>query len=189
MRLALVLALTAAPAMADPLGLVDYDALFDAYPEYVETNAVGSRLLTLPGGEFVVMAEDGDYHGMDPDGIVGCAVPMLVALLALERQCPGVIPGPAIERIETALPDVLGVYVAGILPEPADPERARARFEERVDFYATRMERTGALCPYDNPAMPEMVGMFASERFLDPFSDGGIAPRLPVAAACPATPE
>lgn len=105
--------LTAAPAPADPLGLIDYPALIAEHAERSVPLAEGARRIFLPDGvELTVDAQQSLTSAIDRSGqtALGCVVRLMAEMSAMARTCPGAVsPGQA-DYLDSAAALVLDAY-------------------------------------------------------------------------------
>lgn len=181
-RLTMILALCVGPAFADPLNLIDYEALFEANAEDVEV--VGDDRSILRRGDVAIIQDRVDgvqYTGLDEsgEGAVGCFVAVMASLEGALQACDialtpeqvvtqdayrdmalrfygnNVTPTVDLETIE-------GLYAALVASEIA----GAAPFCDAPDQFTTFADRLFA-----PEARPEIEGMMS-------------VPRLPVANPC-----
>ncbi|MBF9030705.1 hypothetical protein HKCCE3408_09915 [Rhodobacterales bacterium HKCCE3408] len=182
MRLALAMVLAAAPAMADPLGLVDYDALIDANMDRAREAWGGNRVITFEDGTEVIFSANGIIRTREASDrySIGCLALTLAQISAVARTCPGVVgPGDA-DHVDTAIGAMIPVYANSIRPEPADPEEVGRRFEELVQRVRASEEFSCLLSPQFYDALGTLTAPGARSRVEDWLTP----PRLPVDEPC-----
>lgn len=182
MRLTMILALCAGPALADPLDLIDYDGLFEANAADVEISDDDRSVLKLGDVSIIQDRSNGvQYTGVDQsgEGAVGCFVSVLASLEGVLRACDIALT-PEQEVTQGAYrDDVLAYYGRNVQPE--------ASLETVVDRYnalvAAEVEIAKPFC--DDP---EQFIIFA-DRLFAPEARAEIegmmsTPRLPVINPC-----
>lgn len=178
--LVLALALIPMPVFADPLGLVDYDAVIAANIDDAEDMQSGNLLIRLPHEVELIVDPDGALvHARDRTGALGCLLSELAELSAMARICPGVVgPGQA-DGLDTAIGALFPVYAAGVLPDPASVQTVADGFEALVQ---SRAQDTG-LCDgaADNVFVLHLVNSVTGRGWLQ---ETLAAPRLPVSSPC-----
>ncbi|WP_321341748.1 hypothetical protein [Breoghania sp.] len=174
--MALGLTLNALPTQADPLGLNDYPALFDAYPDRIVLNANGSETLTLPDGVKVIRMK-GRYVGFDPKGAVGCPVQAFIAIEAYGERCPDLMSEKQAVRFEANKATLIAFYA-----QNAYPAVSRKQVRERYDEMVALSAKQEFSC--DDPS-PDVVHK-ALTGLLDARALAKILaiPRLPVSDPC-----
>ena len=176
MRWLAALALMTLPAGADPLGLVDYDAVIAAH---VEAGAATSRI-TLEGGVVLTLdAEGALIDARDPGDALGCLANGLAELSAAARICPGALSPGGADAVDTAIARLIPVYAAGVRPDSTDVATAAERFEALV---RTRMGDV-LICGLTDHALFLRQFLRTPEGQL--WLDNALAtPRLPVSDPC-----
>jgi hypothetical protein len=182
MRLTMILAFCAAPAVADPLALMDYDALFAANATEVEVKDDG--LFTLQQGDVTLIRRSGDtveYSGVDQsgEGAMGCFVSVLASLDGALRACDIALAPAQIATQDVYRDDALAFYGANVYP-PAASETVLERYEALV------VQEAEIAMPFCDD--PEQFVTFA-DRLFAPQSGAEIermmsTPRWPVANPC-----
>lgn len=170
----------AAAASADPLGLVDYDAIIAANGDEARIVAGGQQLLVLPGGVELLSDADGRLiSARDRAGAVGCALNALAELTAAAQSCAGAMtPGQA-DGMDSAVAALIPAYGAGVLPEPVPEAEVTERFNALVRAYRQAPE----ICDLSTAARAvlHLVGSEAGRGWIEAAA---AAPRLPVSEPC-----
>lgn len=180
MKALLALVLLAAPALADPLALVDYDAVIAANLDDAEVIGADRRAIPLPGGVVLIIGPDDTLiTTRDPAGPVGCLLDRLARLDAAARICPGVMtPGQA-DGVDSAVAAAIGAYAAGVVPAPVAQAEVAARYERLVQSHL----RGPAICDLSTDAAA-LLNSVNSEAGRGWLAQTLATPRLPVAAPC-----
>ena len=180
MRALLALVLMGAPALADPLALVDYDAVIAANLADAEVIGAGRRAIALPGGVVLIIGpDDALVTTRDPAGAVGCLMDRLARLNAAARICPGVMtPGQA-DGVDSAVAAMIPAYAAGVLPAPVPVTEVTARYELLVQSHL----RGPAICDL-SPDAGFLLNFVNTEDGRGWLAQTLATPRLPVAAPC-----
>ena len=180
MKALLALSLMAAPALADPLGLVDYDAVIAANLTHAEEIGDDRRAIALPGSVVLIIGpDDALIATRDPEGALGCLMDRLARLNAAARICPGVMtPGQA-DGVDSAVAALIPVYAAGVLPESVPEPEVAARYELLVQSHL----RGPAICDL-SPDAGFLLNFVNTEDGRGWLADTLATPRLPVAAPC-----
>ena len=176
-----VVVLGAAPPNADPLGLVDYDAVIAAEAANAVETPSGTRTITLPGGvELAIDAEDQLLAATDWDGALGCLTTILVDLHAIAQTCPGAITPFQADGIDSAIAALIPVYAAGVLPEAVETDTVADRFEAAVRH---RAAEGAAICNWSATAAT-IAQHFSTEAGRAELAETLAEPRLPVINPC-----
>ncbi|WP_321505090.1 hypothetical protein [Breoghania sp.] len=176
LALAFFLAVAGKPVSADPLGLNDYAALFDKYPDRITPGLKNDTTLTLPDGVKIVRRED-NYVGFDPKGGVGCLVAGFIEIDALSRHCPQLMDKDQTARFAAQRTRLLGFYAQNAYP-PVSAERARGVYEAVI---AGRMNnKTSCATPMLDNARMFLPGLLDQRELEKKLS----VPRLPVRHPC-----
>lgn len=180
MKTLLAFALMVAPALADPLALVDYAAVIATNLDRAEAMGEDRRAITLTGGVVLIIGpDDALITTRDPQGAVGCLMDRLARLNAAARICPGVMtPGQA-DGVDSAVAAVIPTYAAGVLPMPAPETEVAARYERLVQSHL----RGPAICDL-SPDAGFLLNFVNSEDGREWLAETLATPRLPVAAPC-----
>jgi len=180
MKALAALAMMVGPALADPLTLVDYNAVIAANLDRAEAMGEDRRSIDLPGGVVLIIGpDDALITTRDPQGAVGCLMDRLARLNAAARICPGVMtPGQA-DGVDSAVAAVIPAYAAGVLPTPAPQTEVAARYERLVQSHL----RGPAICDL-SPDAGFLLNFVNSEDGRGWLADTLATPRLPVAAPC-----
>ena len=137
----LLLATSPAALAADPLGLMDYRALFDSLPQHVETDAQGNAVLVHPDGPRITRFDgpDGPEHtgvDMNPGGAIGCVTQIVLDTLSFDAICPAFLDEPRRAALQARAGQLAAAYGASLVPERPGAEvlerlhdRARAQAE------------------------------------------------------------
>ena len=180
MKALLALAMMVAPALADPLGLVDYEAVIAANLDRAEAIGDNRRQIVLPGGVALIIAPDNTLvTTRDPDGALGCLMDRLARLSAAARICAGVMtPGQA-DGLDSAVAALIPAYAAGILPDPVAEAEVAAGYERLVQSHL----RGPAICDL-SPDAGFLLNFVNNEDGRGWLTETLATPRLPVAAPC-----
>lgn len=189
-RLIAALALAALPAVADPLGLVDYDALFAQHADRVVTSTDGQQVLDLPPSTRItrMTGDSSTVVGIDlsEGGAPGCIAAILVDVAALLRACPDSFTDAQRGAVETHADRLSRFYAANVLPQ-VTPEAARLRFDARVADRAAdwtgRPDWSAAACIAD-PENAPLLDTVTSNGFRNILESVLAVPRLPVSNPC-----
>lgn len=181
-RLAAIFALCAGSVAADPLDLIDYEALFAANPDAVEkVSGVRSILRVGPVTVLHDTTEARTYTGVDEsgEGAVGCFVSILATIDSALQACEVALPPDQATIQQTYLQEALAFYAAN-----AGADVTLGDVEERYDALVAS-QIAGALPFCQNL---EVVTSLA-DRLFTPDSraeiDGMMSvARLPVANPC-----
>ncbi len=181
-RIAILLALGAVPAAADPLDLIDYARLFAENADRVETVSSDRDILQM--GDITILRgnEEGfEYTGLDQsgEGAVGCFVSVLASLESALQACEITLPPEQQVISDTYRSTALAFYAENAFP-PADLDEVERRFDALV---ASEIELSRPFC--DDLAV---VTDFSDRLFAQATKaevDGMMSvPRLPVANPC-----
>lgn len=188
--LATALALAATPAAADPLGLIDYEALFAAHADRVRTDAQGNAVLALPPATRITRLQ-GDLEGvlgidMSQGGAPGCIVSVALDIAALSGACPDLLSDAQRRAFDANLAPVLAFYAANVFP-PTTPDAVRARLDalaaDRAAAWRAAPEWSAAACLPD-PENAPLVTAFTSDALGQMLPAILAVPRLPVGNPC-----
>lgn len=181
-RLAMILVLCAGQAGADPLGLIDYEALFAENAADVEVVSPDRSILQVGAVTILRGSDEGfEFTGLDEsgEGAVGCFVSVLASLEAAVQTCEIVLT----PEQEAARADyrtmALGFYADNVIPP--------ATIDTVTDAYAGLVsgEMAGVLPFCDNA---DQFVTFATRLFAPearPEIEGMMSiPRLPVSNPC-----
>jgi hypothetical protein len=181
-RLTMVLALCVGPLAADPLKLVDYEALFAANPDAVENVSEVRSILRV--GDVTVLhdtTEARPYTGLDEsgEGAVGCFVSILSTIESALQACDANLPAEQAAIQATYLDEALDFYAANALPATTRAE-VDARF---ADLVASQIE--GAL-PYcqNLDVVTNLADRIFTADSRDEITGMMSVPRLPVSNPC-----
>jgi hypothetical protein len=180
MKALLALAVMAPPALADPLALVDYDAVIAANLDRAEAIGDDRRQIALPGGVFLIIgSDDALITTRDAEGALGCLMDRLARLNAAARICPGVMtPGQA-DGLDSAVAALIPVYAVGILPDPVAEAEVATGYELLVRSHL----RGPAICDLSADA-GFLLNFVNTEEGRGWLTETLATPRLPVAAPC-----
>ncbi len=181
-RLAIIAALCAGPAFADPLDLNDYAALFADNADNVQVVSPARSILQL---EDITILHDTNearqYTGLDESGeaAVGCFVSILATIESAMQACEVSLPAAQAELQATYLDEVLSFYAANAVPV-VDQATAQTRFDA---FVASQIEGARPYC-----SNLDVVTNLA-DRLFNPDSRAEVSgmmskPRLPVSNPC-----
>lgn len=176
--------LAATPAMADPLGLNDYPALFASHADKVRTHESGARSLKIPPGiEIIEFHLQGKirYTGASyGKSAVGCLAIMYAELTALRSHCPDSMTAVQADVLDLATLKTLTFYAANSLP-PASLEEAQSRFNGLVELFMVNADH----CPApDNPALARFVKSVLRKDIPEKPDETFSQPYLPVERPC-----
>lgn len=175
-------AFCAAPALADPLDLIDYEAIFAQNANEVEV--VSNTRSILQVGDVTLLhdtAEPQPYTGLDESGqaAVGCFVTILATIESAMQACEVDLPEDQAAIQASYTVEALSFYAANAVPA-VDIETVRARFD---NFVATQIEGARPYC-----ANLDVVTNLADRLFTEDSRaevSGMISvPRLPVSNPC-----
>ena len=181
-RIWMLLALVAAPVTADPLGLIDYEALFEENADAVEIVSPERAMLTL--GDVVLLRgneEEVPYTSVDQSGeaAVGCFLGTLASLESAVLACELTLPPEQLEIRDAFLSQAITFYSENAFPE-VDVETVRESYDALV---GAEIELSRPFC-----ADPEVITDFAERLFSDaakPQIERMMSvPRLPAANPC-----
>ena len=179
MRGLLAALLLAGTAHADPLGVNDYETMFETHADQLLTDAGGARVLELPEGVAIYETLNGAerlYAGVDMSegGPVGCLASIYIQIMGYSQACPDLV-APV---DEAQLGRLLTFYGANAVPavEPAD---LRERFDAEVALNRDQITQ----CTKTHGVV-EVAAFFQGEKG-DALLDQVLAtPRLPVSNPC-----
>lgn len=188
--LAAVLALCAGPVMADPLGLMDYDALFEQNADRVRLAANGDQVLALPPATRITRRPDapGLINGVDlsEGGAPGCYAVLLLDVLAYDHACPDSLGPTERAALATHAITIADFYAANVTPATT-PEAVRDRLaalaETRAADWRAAPRWGPAACIPGEEAAP-ILSLFTSAGMTGILSTALARPRPPVAIPC-----
>lgn len=181
-RLAMIAALFAGPAVADPLDLIDYDALFEDRAADVEVVSETRGLLRL---DDVILIQDvterRQYTGIDESGLgaVGCFVSILATIESAHAACEVALPEDQRAKHQRYLEKVVSFYAEN-LPNPMPTGLVQSR------YYALMTSQIEGARPFCSNL--DLVTTLA-DRLFSPEGEAEVnrmlsRPRLPVANPC-----
>ncbi len=181
-RLAIIAALCAGPAFADPLDLNDYAALFADNADKVQVVSPARSILQL---EDITILHDTNearqYTGLDEsgEGAVGCFVSILATIESALQACEVALPADQTAIQATYLDEALSFYAANTSP-PSTRETVQDRFDALV---ASQVQGARPFC--ENLSI---INNLADQIFTADSRaeiDGMMSlPRLPVSNPC-----
>ena len=180
MKALLTALLLSAPAYADPLGLVDYDALIATHLAEAEEMRDGNRLIRMDHGvEMIVSPEGTLVYSRDRSAALGCLMTGLAELSAAARICPGAMTPGRVDGVDTAIAALIPVYAAGVAPVPATEAEVADGFEALV----TAQMRDNALCDLSDHAI-FLLHFVNNDNGRARLAEMLATPRLPVDTPC-----
>lgn len=181
-RILALLALWVAPVAADPLELIDYEALFAENPDQVTTASDNRKVLQM--GDIVLLRDQADgisYTGIDQSGqgAVGCFVSVLASLESALQACE-----VTLSPEQKAISDAYRAEALAFYAENAFPRVELAEVARRYDaLVASEIEMSRPFC-----SDLSVVTDFSDRLFVDETRaevEGMMSiPRLPVANPC-----
>lgn len=174
--------LCAGPVAADPLDLIDYEAIFAANADAVQTLSEARTALTV--GPVILLrdpTEPREYTGIDESGqaAVGCFVSILATIQSSLQACDAVLPAEQVEIQETYTQEVLAFYAENVSPS-VDVATVQDRFDALV---ASQVEGARPFCASFDPITDLADRLFSPESRAE-VSGMMTVPRLPVANPC-----
>ena len=177
-----IFALCAGPLAADPLDLIDYEALFARNAADVEDLSQSRSILRL--GD-VTLIRDPDmprtYTGLDESGqgAMGCFVTILATIESAMTACEAALPAEQTALQETYLEQALTFYAENTVP-PAPLALVQERYDALV---ASQISGARPFC-----SNLDLVTTLA-DRIFSPAGAAEVAsmmsvPRLPVENPC-----
>ncbi len=181
-RLAIVAAVCAGPLVADPLDLVDYEAVFEQNAADVEEVSETRSLLRV--GDIALIRDPAlprTFAGIDESGqgAVGCYVTILATIESALLACEGSLPAAQSARQKSYLEQALAFYAENTIP-PAAPELVRARYDALV---ASQIEGARPFCS-NLDLVTDLADRIFSDDGAGEISDMLSIPRLPVEFPC-----
>lgn len=180
--------LAALPLRADPLGLVDYEALLTA--EGLDVGQIvqsDGDWVALSNGIRLRLGEDGQViAGFDNEPNVGCVTIIMASLEAAARSFPDQIQTPE-NNWALALEETLSIYAASVPPNGASQDRVAERFEASVGSYmqAYPEATVQGLDPQQAAVFQQMIDWFGGAEAFAALADLRASPmRLPVSNPC-----
>ena len=181
-RMIAMAALCAGPVTADPLDLIDYEALFAQNAAQVEDVSQSRSILRL--GD-VTLIRDPDmprtYTGLDEggQGAMGCFVTILATIESAMTACEAELPAEQVAVQETYLEQALTFYAENTVP-PAPLAVVQERYDALV---ASQISGARPFC-----SNLDLVTTLA-DRVFSPEGAAEVAgmmsvPRLPVENPC-----
>lgn len=182
---AFLIGTTSAPSLAQNALQNDYGALFDRYPQSVETRTGDDgqevEILTHPGG-VVVQRAQGDngprYYAIDLNetGSVGCMMVVAIELARAAHACPQDMDVVTRERLGSTILRLSRFYAANKVPPTTEAEV--------LSSVAALAEQGGSCDRLASPATQQLVAMFNAPGFDSLLSDLLTLPRPPVVNPC-----
>ena len=181
-RLAMIAALCAGPMAADPLDLIDYEALFEQNAADVE-EATETRSLLRQGDVLLIRdpALPRTYAGLDESsrGAMGCFVTILATRESAMQACEAELPADQVAVQASYLARALAFYAENTFP-PAELSLVEERYDALV---ASQIEGARPFC-----SNLDLVSTLADRIFSPEGAEevNGMMslPRLPVAHPC-----
>ncbi len=193
MRRGLVLGFLAAmagPLQGEQAGFeVDFDALFAAHADRVQTPAPDVRHLEMPGPVIItrrVVNGRAQYQASDMSGqgAVACAMSVMLDVLVLAGHCPDVLDRAAITRLEGMI-HAYGLFMAQHTYPPVPAGQVAERLKSMV------RGRDGATPAYDCPLpdaadnqVVDLARAITSRQAVQRAQRRLAVPRLPVSSPC-----
>jgi hypothetical protein len=181
-RLTMVLALCAAPALADPLGLNDYAALFADKAADVEVVSAERSVLRIGDVTILKGGEAGsEFTGLDESGeaAIGCFVSIVATIESALQACEVSLPA-AQEAIKSDyLSDALAFYATNASPA-VSLQIAQSRYDALV---ASQIETSRPFCANLNIATDLADRLFTQDS-REEIAGMTSIPRLPVSNPC-----
>ena len=181
-RLAIIAALCAGPALADPLDLIDYAGLFADNPDKVQVVSPARQILQL---ENITILHDSNeerqYTGLDEsgEGAVGCFVSILATIESALQACEASLPEDQAAIQATYLDEALSFYAQNAVPV-ASRETVQERFDSLV---ASQIVAARPYCSNLSVVTDLADQIFTIESRAE--IDGMMSlPRLPVSNPC-----
>ncbi len=181
-RLAIIAALCAGPALADPLDLIDYAGLFADNPDKVQVVSAARQVLQLDNITILHDSnEEQQYTGLDEsgEGAVGCFVTILATIESALQACEVSLPDEQAAIQATYLNEALSFYA-----ENAVPAASRETVQERFDaLVASQIEGARPYCSNLNVVTNLADQIFTADSRAE--IEGMMSlPRLPVSNPC-----
>ncbi len=170
---------------ADMSGAIDYDALFEANTDTVETLSEAPVRQRLQLGDIVIMADQsGDtirYVAMDraETVAVGCLWEMYVEVAQLAQSCPAMLDDDQSARLDAHV-DAIGNFVADNTYPPVPREDFWAHW--RAEFEQPSASECITLDQSAGPA--QFVAYLVSPQITGQLARVLSTPRLPVSQPC-----
>ncbi|WP_375254169.1 hypothetical protein [Yoonia sp.] len=181
-KLATLAILLAGPALADPLDLIDYPAIFAENAEAVEDISAARSALQM--GDVILLHdpnEPREFTGIDESGeaAVGCFVSILATIESTVQACEVSLPAEQEVIQRTYLEEVLSFYAANVVPS-VDQATVQTRFDALV---ASQIDGARPYCS-NLDVMTDLA-----DRLFSPDSRAEVTgmlsiPRLPVSNPC-----
>lgn len=164
---AFVLISASLPAAADPLGLVDYDALMAAHPDRTICQAGRLCTLLMPDGTDVQQDADGTWLRAGSAQSAGSFALGFALVDALRDQCPHALPGIEAQALNDGQGAMLEAYQLSV-PEraAADVIAAWQALRARLADYVAA-EPDLAACRID-PALAQALSEMTARDFWEP---------------------
>ena len=181
-KLILAAAISAGPAFADPLDLLDYDALFVEKADQIEVISETRSALSI--GSVILLrdtTEEREYTGIDESGqgAVGCFVSILATIESSLQACEALLPPEQAEIQATYTQEALSFYAANVLPQ-VDRATAQDRYDALV---ASQIAAARPFCASLDVVTDLADRLFASESRAE-IAGMMSVPRLPVSNPC-----
>ncbi|EBA12094.1 hypothetical protein [Roseobacter sp. CCS2] len=181
-RLAVIAALCAGPVAADPLDLIDYDALFaDKAADVMDVSETRSLLRI---GDVTLIRDESlprGYTGLDEggQGAMGCFVSILATIESAMQACEAELPAAQVETQTAYRSAALAFYAENVIP-PVDPELAQERYNALV---SSQIEGARPFCS-NLDLVTTLADRVFSPEGAEEISGMMATPRLPVANPC-----
>jgi len=172
----------AGPAVADPLDLIDYAAIFAQNEDAVEVLSEARSALTV--GPVILLrdpTEPREYTGIDESGqaAVGCFVSILATIQSSLQACEATLPDAQAEIQAAYTQEVLAFYAENVSP-PTDIATVQERFDALV---ASQIAGARPFCASLDPITDLADRLFVPESRAEVAGMMSV-PRLPVANPC-----
>ncbi len=181
-RLAMIAALCAGPLAADPLDLIDYEALFDQSASDVEDVSEMRSLLRI--GDVTLIRDESlprGYTGLDEggQGAMGCFVSILATIESAMQACEAELPQEQAETQRTYLTQALTFYAQNVVPQ-ASFDVVEERYNALV---SSQIEGARPFCSNLDLITTLADRVFSAEGEAE-VNGMMSTPRLPVANPC-----
>ena len=177
--------LTAQSVCADPLGLNNYDRLFQKNARAIEIAENGDLVLKLPNNVALMRQQVGPTGRVtavdfSKSGSVGCAATLYASIEAIATTCEGVFSADQVAMLNTYRGELLDYYAANTFPVAS-----RDSVQMAYDAYVQRLKpNEPAFCATFGGERETFFGYMTSEQMRADFDALLSQPRLPVANPC-----
>ncbi|PJI93024.1 hypothetical protein BC777_1891 [Yoonia maricola] len=181
-QLAVIATLSAAPLAADPLDLIDYEALFAARAADVMDVSETRSLLRI--GDVTLIRDETlprGYTGLDEggQGAMGCFVSILATIESAMQACEAELPAAQVDMQTAYRAQALTFYANNVVP-PVAFEMVEQRYNALV---ASQIEGARPFCSNLDLVTTLADRIFSSEG-AEEVKGMMSTPRLPVANPC-----